>query len=710
MLKSIALINNCLKDLSSDYFVDLAQKLCDITQVQTVIIKECNEFPSVFVKTLAFHHDSELKKSIQHSIINILCEKITHNGACFFPSDIQRLYPKDKLLVDLKVESYCSVPITNNALQIIGYIIILHNKPLESKDKYIRILELFSKQIALEITHKKTEQDLKESEEKFRAFYNNTPAMFFNTDEKGNILLVNKYGANRLGYEVNELIGKNIDSIVHPDDLEAAKEKIKQSFDSPDIVYSWEIKKAHKNGHIIIVSESVRVTYDEAGDAVLFISGEDITEAFQLSEQLSFQATHDALTGLVNRLEFERRLNLSIETNQKDSTEGAVCYLDLDQFKIINDTCGHLAGDELLRQLSEQLLTRVRQRDTLARLGGDEFGVLMEDCNIEQAWKVSEALRKIVENFYFSWDNKKFNIGVSIGLVPVTLENGNTTEILSAADAACYAAKDAGRNRVHLYSGNDAEMCERIGEMQWISRINEALDKNLFTLFHQKIIKIESNKNSGDHFELLIRMKTNAGEIIPPGSFLAAAERYGLATKIDRWVIDSALVWLEKNQDKQNKLVLLNINLSGQSLSNEEFMNYLSQKLDNNHDIAHKICFEITETSLVSNLYKAINFIEKVKAKGCSFAIDDFGSGFSSFDYLKKLPVEYLKIEGSFVRDITNDQIGRAMVKSINEIGQLMGKKTIAEFVEDDATLNELRKLGVDYAQGYGIGKPKELI
>ena len=547
------------------------------------------------------------------------------------------------------------------------------------------------------------------SENQFRTLYDDTPAMFFNTSMDGTILTVNEYGANHLGYDVIELKGKNVTKLIHKGDIKIAKEKLQQCFDQPDIVHRWDLRKLHKGGNIIMVRESVRVVNDTQGDPSLFIVCEDISEAFHLSEELSYQATHDALTGLVNRSEFERRLQRVIEANQATSGEHAICYLDLDQFKIINDTCGHLAGDELLRQLSEILISKVRKRDTLARLGGDEFGVLMEHCDIAHARRVTDSLRAIVEEFRFVWQDKKFSIGVSIGLVPLSVEIGNVNEVLSAADAACYAAKDAGRNRVHIYSVDDKQVSQHRGEMKWVPRINQALEDELFALYYQKIVPIDQSLSHGEHYELLIRMIGKDGEVIPPGAFLPAAERFGLSTKIDHWVVSSAFTWLATHPAKQKKLELCTINLSGQTLGNDDFMGFLIDKLDENLVNPNKICFEITETSAIANLANAIRFIKKVKEKGCRFALDDFGSGVSSFGYLKNLPVDFLKIDGAFVRDIKTDRIDRAMVKSINEIGQIMGKKTIAEFVENEAILQELKKIGVDYAQGYGIAKPRAL-
>jgi diguanylate cyclase (GGDEF)-like protein/PAS domain S-box-containing protein len=433
-------------------------------------------------------------------------------------------------------------------------------------------------------------------------------------------------------------------------------------------------------------------------------------EGHRASAQLSWQATHDTLTGLFNRQEFERRLGLALGTARETGRTHALCYLDLDQFKVVNDTCGHVAGDELLRQLARELSGQIRKTDTLARLGGDEFGLLISDCQLGDARTVAEAARNVVAGYQFSWECKSFAVGVSIGLVPVTGDCAGIESILSAADSACYAAKDQGRNRIHVYCEQDEELCLRHGEMQWVSRIQAALEEDRFELFYQNIVPVADNaRGAAVHFELLLRMRDEQGALVPPGAFLPAAERYGLAVRLDRWVIDRILRTLEESGDELDELGICCINLSGQSLADEEFARFVIDRLRQQQARAKRICFEITETAAISNLTRAVRFIEALKAHGCLLALDDFGSGLSSFAYLKNLPVDFLKIDGMFVKDIVDDPIDHAMVKSINELGKQMGKRTIAEFVENDAILQRLRHIGVDYAQGYGIAVPRPL-
>jgi EAL domain-containing protein (putative c-di-GMP-specific phosphodiesterase class I) len=348
----------------------------------------------------------------------------------------------------------------------------------------------------------------------------------------------------------------------------------------------------------------------------------------------------------------------------------------------------------------------VRKRDTLARLGGDEFGVLMEHCTLVQARRVANEVRKAVGEFRFVWEERVFRIGVSIGLVPITESTEGVANILSAADSACYGAKDEGRNRVHVYHLDDADLTRRQGEMQWVPRIDQALEDDRFRLWLQPIVPVMTGPGEGEHFELLLRLVDEQGEIVPPGVFLPAAERYGLSTNLDRWVVGTALGWLSRKAQLLERLHLCSINLSGTSLTDEDFLEFVHKQLEQSTVRAQQICFEITETAAITNLSKAMTFMGALKGRGCRFALDDFGSGLSSFVYLKTLPVDYLKIDGAFVKRIAEDEVDLALVRSINDVAKAMGKCTIAEFVESDAILEKLRAIEVDYAQGYGIGHP----
>jgi len=432
---------------------------------------------------------------------------------------------------------------------------------------------------------------------------------------------------------------------------------------------------------------------------------ERVEEASRSEAQFRYQASHDALTGLINRHEFERRVKGLISSTRLEKGENALCFMDLDQFKVVNDTCGHIAGDELLRQLAEVLQDAVRHSDTLARLGGDEFGILMEHCTLAQAQRAVTAIQQIIQDFQFSWEGQTFRIGVSIGLVAISENTLSLTELLKQADAACYMAKDLGRNRIHVYNPDDTQMVLRQGEMQWLSRINQALEENRFTLYVQSIVPLD--KSTDTHYEFLLRMVDESGKIIPPVTFLPAAERYGLMHKLDIWVVGHAFALLANHPDLVEQVNFFSINLSGQSITNVNFLDSVISQIKELNIEPGKICFEVTETAAISNLRAATHFIASLRELGCLFALDDFGSGLSSFGYLKNLQVDYLKIDGIFVKDIADDPIDHAMVKSINEIGHVMGMKTIAEFVESKKIKDLLKELGVDYAQGYEIGRPQ---
>ncbi len=434
----------------------------------------------------------------------------------------------------------------------------------------------------------------------------------------------------------------------------------------------------------------------------------DITASMELERRLRYQARHDPLTGLLNRTEFETRVTRAIESAKRRNIPHAVLYLDLDQFKIINDTSGHDAGDELLRQVSSLLAEQLRPSDTLARLGGDEFGVLLADCPPDQVVRIGERILQAVRDFRFGWETQSFSIGVSIGVVPLDSASPNLRNVLKAADTACYAAKDGGRDRLYLYTLADKGLLQREGELDWVSRIQAALETDGFTLYAQRIRRLTGE--AAPHYEILVRMLGENGKIIPPMAFIPAAERYGLMPKIDAWVFEAALGLIGRHAGGSCDKTVWSINLSGQSMADETFLRSVMERVRNSETVSPaQLCFEVTETAAISNFACAQNFLKVMHSMGCLFSLDDFGSGVSSFGYLRKLQVDHIKIDGAFVRNMLDDKINYAMVASITHIGKLMGKTVIAEFVPDEATCTALRTLGVDYAQGYGIHVPEPL-
>lgn len=435
----------------------------------------------------------------------------------------------------------------------------------------------------------------------------------------------------------------------------------------------------------------------------------DVSQTHELTRQLSHQATHDVLTGLFNRRDFEIKVKHAIRHAEGGDKEHSLLYMDLDQFKVINDTCGHIAGDELLKQYTAKLAELVRHGDTLARIGGDEFGLLLEDCPHQQALLVAGKIQDMTQRFRFAWGEKTFGIGISIGMISINHHSHSVIDVISRVDAACYMAKEAGRGRIYVHDAADQALLTRHGEMEWTPRITQALEEQRMVLYYQPIVHQSRIADLTSHYEILIRMIDESGKLIPPGAFLPAAERYNLIARIDRWVISQYFRWLAEHPGQLHALELGSINLSGKSLGDETCLRHIENELREFAIPPEKICFEITETEAISNLTQAKSFIRKLKNHGCKFALDDFGSGFSSYAYLKNLPVDYLKIDGMFVKDIQSDPANFAMVESINHIGHVMGRQTIAEFVENTETLQTLNELGIDYMQGYGIAKPAPL-
>ncbi len=534
------------------------------------------------------------------------------------------------------------------------------------------------------------------------------------TDIEGKVLYLNPVAERLTGWKLGEINETALDDIFQMFD-----EKNHRKEDNPIlrcikyrqvIVSEQHCMFRPRIGNEIFVEDSVAITRDKnnniTGTVMVF---HDVTETRNMAQKLTYQATHDSLTGLINRADFERHLGIVL--NQvKEDTEHALCYMDLDQFKVINDTCGHMAGDQLLQNISKLLLNRIRKSDdTLARVGGDEFVLLLENCPLEQAEKIAKSMCEAVQDYRYVWNDNPFTIGISIGLVPINNTSYEFQDILSKADSACYMAKEKGRNRVHTYLVDDQELMQRQGEMNVVSSITEAYENDLFQLYYQPIVSMNNLDEKTQHYEILIRMFDRDGNILPPGFFLPAAERYNLAHKVDRWVIRASLNWLARNPVQLENLKCCAINLSGMSLNDEKLFDFIELQLRKTKVPTEKICFEITETAAITNLSRATALIGRLRDLGCKTALDDFGSGMSSFAYLKNFPIDYLKIDGVFVKDIISDPIDNAMVKSINDIGHVLGLKTIAEYVEDEEILSRLKELGIDEAQGFYIAKPQPL-
>lgn len=564
---------------------------------------------------------------------------------------------------------------------------------------------LFLAVVAWRISARLT-RSVRQSGQNFQAIFEQAAVGIAQVNSEGAVLDVNETLSKILGYPKKQLLAMSYRDLLHPEDRESGRlQQQEVSFGSADS-YTFQQRLINASGDFLWARLTVSVGHYQKNHTINYIVVlEDISESYRMSEELNYQANHDVLTGLINRRAFERHLEYVLNESQTEHTNHALCFVDLDQFKVVNDTSGHLAGDELLRQVAKVAGYSLRESDVLARLGGDEFGIILRNLSDASAAGIAEKLRATLEDMNFTWEGRSHNVGCSIGVVPITPDIADTSTMMRAVDIACYVAKNQGRNRVHLSVAGDARISEQRTEMEWVNRIQTALQENRFFLDAQ-LIAPSGKRGSGLRYEVLIRLRDEDGKTVPPGAFLPAAERFGIAPKLDRWVIDEVFHQLVAHEKHLDELDACHINLSGRSFDQPDFADFVIERLQHYRLPGRKICFEITETAAMHNLADTELFMARLHGSGCSFALDDFGTGLSSFSYLRRLPVEYLKIDGVFVRDIVTDQTDLAMVRAINDIGKTLGKKTIAEFVENHETMQLLEGMGVDYAQGYGLHRP----
>ncbi|TBW55171.1 EAL domain-containing protein [Marinobacter halodurans] len=544
------------------------------------------------------------------------------------------------------------------------------------------------------------------SEQKFRSIFEQSAVGILQIDSRGIVIDANQAACQILDTPDDRLLHTPFMERIHPEDLpmDAGPHRalLRGRMDS----YTLEQRLQKGSGEHLWARLTVSMVNRRAGEATYFVVMlEDISESRRLASELSYQATHDALTGLFNRREFEHRLAKTLGRARAERSEHALCFLDLDQFKVVNDTSGHAAGDQLLRDVARLAESRLREGDILARLGGDEFGLILQNCPLETAAGVTEKLRQALTSIAFTWEGETHSVGASIGVVPISAGAPDVVELLRSVDIACYMAKEGGRNRVYVSSSDDRQLHLQRGEMAWINRIQAALNENRFYLDAQRILPAADNRQ-GLRYEVLIRLTNEQGETVSPAAFLPAAERFGVVHKIDRWVISEVIGQLARARQHLDALDACHINLSGRTLDHPDLADFILDELNAHNVPGSKLCFEITETAAVHNLLDVRAFMTRLQQLGCTFALDDFGTGLSSFGYLRQLPVDCLKIDGSFVRNITRDRNDLAMVRAIHDIGRTLDKLTVAECVEGAAAAELLREVGVDYLQGFGLHHP----
>lgn len=549
--------------------------------------------------------------------------------------------------------------------------------------------------------------------QRFYDFFRNSAEGLYSSTADGQLISVNPAMCQLFGYQ-NERqllseVGNSTQFYANDEDRDILVGELLES----GFCIGREVKGLRRDGSEFWFSISVQMR-EEEGNKLMFGSIVDITERKQSDISLRYMATHDSLTGIYNRRHFEGQLSEALSGMKETSASGArleeltLLYLDLDQFKVVNDSCGHKAGDVLIRQLSQKLNTVVMNRGILGRMGGDEFSVLLRGAEAAGGYTVAKKLLNAVQDYRFIWDNRMFTLGVSIGLVEYRDGIHSAEQLMSMADSACYLAKQHGRNQIHVYSSEDANMQRYEADLDSITLINKALEEDNFVLFYQHYQPLHK-VTEGHHYEILLRIAGEDGNTIPPAAFLPAAERYNLSAKIDKWVVNQYLKWLSEHPEHLQELVRANVNLSGLSMGDKDLKLYFLNAFEKYGVPYEKVCFEITESQAIVKMDETLDFINTFRKLGCKFALDDFGIGFSSYEHLKKLPVDYVKIDGSFVRDILVDPIDMAMVCSMKDVAKAMGIWTVAEYVESTEIMVELGKIGVDYAQGYGVAKPKAL-
>jgi diguanylate cyclase (GGDEF)-like protein/PAS domain S-box-containing protein len=535
------------------------------------------------------------------------------------------------------------------------------------------------------------------------------------TDAQGHIRYMNPAAQRLTGTRVQATEERTLEQIVgfvDENDRRLLSDPLRQALTSgaPVNLSRRALLLSRANGaerSIELSASPIRNEANEVAGAVALLH--DVTELRGLARQMSYQATHDALTGLINRRDFERRCEEAIERGHRGDGQHILCYLDLDHFKAVNDTSGHLAGDSMLREMAKLLRDAVRDSDTVGRLGGDEFGMLLIGCPLEKAQQIADDVCRKVGDYRFVWRDKIFNIGVSVGIVQISRESGTLDDLLAAADSACYVAKKQGSGRVVVYSARDEAHARHSGEIQWLQRLQSALKENRFHLYQQIIVPANGPNDAGPAMEVFVRMRDEVGNDVPPADFVRAAERYRLMGLVDRWVVQTTLAALGRGALAVPANRSVAINISGQTLGDVQFLEFVVECLDSTGVAPGQVCFEITENAVIANLDHARRFVGVLHGMGCQFALDNFGSGVGSFSNLKNLPMDYLKIDGSFMRNLARDSVNQAMVTAMIKLARSLHFKVIAEQVEDDGAVDAARRMGVDFLQGYAIGKPEPL-
>ena len=691
------------------FYQQCVEQLAHAFGADYAFIGEFTNAEASMARTRAFWLDGQQAPPLEYALAGTPCEVLLHEQHNFVPAGLLQRHPCVPMLAQLNAQSYLGVSLQSASGRRLGQLAVMRRGPLPVQPWMTGLLDLYASRIVLEMQRERAEAALHESRERALVTLQSIGDAVITTDAQGCITYLNPVAEQLSGWRDIEARGRPLSEVLmllNELTREPSLDPVSSCLRDGEIIHlSNHTLLVRRDGEEFPIEDSAAPIRAPGGTIIgVVMVFHDVSEQRAMRQRLDHQATHDALTGLINRAEFERRVLEALAASVEHGAEHGLLYLDLDQFKVVNDTCGHMAGDELLRQICAVLGHVVRETDTLARLGGDEFGVLLPNCPLPQAVRIAEKLRAAVAAWVFQWNDRSFQVGASIGVVPITRATETYSALLADADLACYAAKETGRNRVHVRTEGETHTGKRRGEMFWAGRVREALSHpDGLVLFRQPVYAIQDSHRLAHH-EVLVRLP-NAGGVLDPAQFLPAAERYGLMPQLDRHVVRVALEHLRQ----QPLGTVYAINLSGQALSDETLLPFLTQAIEASGVKPRCICFEVTETTAITSLTHTSGLMRALRKLGCRFALDDFGSGFSSYVYLKQLPVDFLKIDGQFVRDIARDPLDRAIVQSAHQIAHAMGIRTIAEGVEDEATLDILRDIGVDFAQGYFFSPPRPL-
>ena len=690
------------------FFYALVRELAQFLQLDAVYLAGCVDEEQQAYQTLACWSDGGYIMNHEISLRHSPCGE--SGSFWYMENSAGELFPDATLLqARFKVSGFFAIKLQDSSGRLIGLLAGMNRSALRPESSEVQVIKLFAARAAAELERKLALGATLMEKERAQITLHSIGDGVITTDRNGCIDYMNPVAESLTGWRFHQAMGLSVEAVLHLED-----EKTGQVIPDPAQRCLAEQRLISPKTDNVLISRSgnrcsiqgtAAPMIDAQGGSIgVVLVFKDVTDWRDMQKMMVHEATHDPLTGLVNRPEFEARLEKSLQSARDFENTHALLFLDLDQFKIVNDTAGHVAGDELLKQISTLLLGQLRGRDTLGRLGGDEFSVLLENCPLSKAGKVAEMLIEVIRDYRFVWEQKTYQVGVSIGIVPITADSTSRTQLMHDADQACYAAKDLGRGRAYVHREEGAELSQRPGQKLQRKDINDALVNESFMLLYQPIVALDPEQTRlHTRAEILLRMIDDSGQVITPGAFIPAASRFGLLAQIDRWVIDRVFT-AYPHIFMQNPDLILSLNLSAPSITDESLVDFIIQLFERSVVKPHQICFEISETTLNHNFAAASLFMQRVQELGCCLALDDFGSGLASFAALKNLKMDFIKIDGDLVRDIGSDAVDRSMVESINVMAHLLNIRTVAENVDDEKLVGILKQIEVDYAQGYFLG------